>query len=201
MLLMLAAFFAVTPVTHIALAKPIMPVAGIGVPISSTSDQWNNGFVLGLHFPLKNSRHGDWSIVTSYQQMSPNAAEILKTGGRKMKVEQSEGVGRVVELSVISDRSLWESSQNQLSFGIQYGAGIYLVEDEKIHLRGAYQTPLTALTREIYRKGETSVVPGVSIGCLISVSSRATVSMRLQHLFTAETARDFLFIGIGFLPY
>ncbi len=199
-LLLLTTLFGLSSVDSHGSQKTVMPVAGLNLPVAAAGDEWNPGLSLGIHFPLRNARHGNWSIVTSYQQMSPNAEEMLKTGGRKMKIEKSEGVSRVIELGILGDRKLWSATRPELALSIQYGASVYLVDDDDIHVKGAYLTPSLALTKEIYRVGETLVVPGISLGFSLDFLKSTTLCFRMQHLFTAESSRDLFFMGIGFQP-
>ncbi len=199
--LLLAIAIVATQLPINANAKEITPNGGISMPMGESGIEWTSGFALGLQFPLEKSRHGEWSVVTSYQQISPNGPEMLKIGGRKMKMDASEGFSRILELSVIGDKRLWESESTNLLFGVQYGAGVFLVVDDKVHVKGSYQSGTAALTREIFHEAETVAAPGITLGGQLTIMSNSVVYLKLQHLFTAEPNRDLMFFGIGFRPY
>lgn len=199
--LLLSIAISILFLTQISAARPIFPSVGVAYPLGTTGDNWETGFMLGLQFPLKNTRHGDWSIVASFQQSNPNADEMLKTDGRELKIQSSDGLSRHYELGILGGKTLWKTSTGATSFALQYGAGIFLIDDEDIHLKGVYQTTSAALTREIFKESDAVVVPGVTLGGVINTKVGASLSMGLKHIFTAGETRDYVIFEIGIQPH
>ena len=182
-------------------AKVPEPFAGIAIPLSDAGDNWNNGFALGVRFPLENTRHGNWSVITSFQQFNPNVEGMLETGGMEFKMEQSEGTSRHFELSLVGDRNIVKLTKWNLGLRLEYGAGIFLVSDAEVHVKGCYHTSTTKLTREIYRKADVVAAPGITVGGTVNMAFGANVVIHYQHLFTADPSRGLFLIGLGFSPF
>lgn len=204
-----AFFWLLTAVSAAASSSGITPLIGLCQPIGSGAQGWNGGYALGLQVAIPQGLippyavggdRGGWSVVASFQRMRPNAEAMLKTGGRELKVEQSEGSSIALELGLLAQREVAGTQTRSAVLELEFGAGLYYVRDAEVHVKGSYTSGATALTRNIFAAGQRVVVPGVSAGLSARLRGSVAASIRLRHLFTAGSGRDLLLVGVGLLP-
>ncbi len=176
----------------------IIPFTGASQPIGSASDTWATGYSVGVDMPVS-QRHGlDWTATLSIERMSPNAAEMLRTGGRTLKVESSRGWSAIFEASLSGGHVISASRDGLFSLRAFGGVGLFYVRDADVLVSGFYPTPTTALNRQIFIPGQVLVVPGLTIGVSGEILGLIEPTIRLQHVLVGDANRTFLLIGVGF---
>jgi hypothetical protein len=176
----------------------ITPKIGSDVPLGPSAGAWSPGYTFSLELPVSH-RHGlDWSAEFSVQRNEPNGVGLLKTGGRTFKVEHKEGWSAAVEASLLGSGKLTESESGSSWIAASGGVGIFYLKDSDVFVGGFYPTPTSAINRDRFIPGQALVVPGLTLGFSAHFSG-IEPTLRLRHLFTADGARDLLFVGVGLL--
>jgi len=177
-----------------------VPFGGATVPIGSSAGSWSPGYAIGLETPVS-QRHGlDWSALFSIVRVTPNGENLLRTAGRTLKVETTRGWSLSVEASLIASKCIAASASNEWQFRLFGGAGLFYLQDADVFVGGFQPTGPSAVNRQRFIDGQTLVAPGVTLGFAGLIYGNVEPTVRLQHILTGESTRDYLLLGLNFKP-
>jgi len=181
-------------------AQAYFPFGGATVPVGGSAGSWSPGYAVGVETSVS-SRHGlDWHAVFSAVRVTPNAVDLLRTEGRELKVEKNQGWSLSLEASLLASKTLFTTANDKALFRVFGGAGLFYLQDADVFVGGFQPVGSSAVNRQRRIEGQTLITPGITLGIAGLVAGSVEPTVRLQHIFTGDTPRDYLLIGLNLLP-